>query len=353
MFDSKKRTPVGHTIIKSSFRPLRFPIWVSSFASLIVIVANTGCTVEFSHGCRRCCCQHVCAKTNHVSDQFSDLKYAVPQAGTIPISAPLAKPAAQVPPAKAKSVLHQPKPVQTIKQPESKAEVVVPDNNLSNLSPKEIDELVNDLFENSQRKASGLTVLPVGENIEFEDPFSDLADELNTDQEETAEPDDLDTGEAETLQLDLSTTPDESAMIVAQLPSTPNSRPLRIAQLCNTDDLSFERYEQELQSTAADQSAFSLDPVTRLRAIPVDKWNQRHAGVPISENRTKHPRSQFSFVPDSCNSLLVMPTRSPRSITPGTLLESMDVGIFSERLPVESDSMESQSSLPKTDEVIR
>ena len=232
------------------------------------------------------------------------------------------------------------------------------DTTWANLQPEAIDDMVDDLFERSQRRATGFSDLPVGEAIESSTPLKSVVEELGTnavDSPETpiTEPIDSDTFEEATQPPDVSKATQVPAAVVAQLPADSVSRPFADVRLPGSGENKFVVNGPTLRRTVSDQSVFEFDRIPKLQARPVDKRDQRLHGVPLSNDPVTNPRSNLSFLPDSNSSMLVLPGGGPRSLTPAIQLEAMDFRSFRPLPPVEGESAEAQSALPRIHEVLR
>ncbi len=356
MCESRNLAQIRRSIIEKRSRRVQLMGWAGTVASLAAIVTSTGCSLDFGGGFRRCCCQTSCVRASQVSDQFSARQYTVPQAGTAPFADNVTTPASELNYVKTKFVLPTPTlaPLQSITRNASTKNDGTVDSTLSKLPPEAIDDLVDDLFEKSQKRASGFTELPVGESIENNNPLGNVVDEMNTDMEDSLKPANSETDDDDTKQSNLSMAPEEPAAIVAQLPAASISHPFRTARLPATKNDGVAAMSSGTGNNPADQSAFELDLIPRLRAVPVDKWDQRLEGVPISENATRYPRSNLSFLPNSNDSLLVLPGRTPRALALETPLEAMDFRRGVSKLPlIEDESNEAHSTLPRIHEVLR
>lgn len=362
MCESKNLAQSGRSGFKGRNRSNQIIGWVGTVVSLAALVSSTGCSLSFGRHCR-CCCHTSCSRPSQVTDQYSSwqaYRNHVPQKIAEPVARPIATPQPQVKFENVKFESPRPKivPIQSITASESTNEAPKDESIWSNLQPEAIDDMVDKLFERSQRRASGFSDLPVGEDIETNSTIKDVVEELSnesSDDPQPAAPEPVisDSSEEESPQPSLSMAPEEPVAIVAQLPADSVARPFAEVQLPAPVDDKIVLRGPGSRISVNDQNVFELDRLPKLQAVPVDKRHQRRHGIPLSNEPVTNPRSNLSFLPDSNSSMLVLPGGSPRALTPLIQLEAMDFRGKRPLPPVNGESTEAQSTLPRIHEVLR
>jgi hypothetical protein len=346
--------------------------WAGALASVGILLASSGCCLGEARRCHNCRCHARCASIYNVSDQYLKFRYSVPVPGTV-TSAILAPVDAgnQYYEATAPTPQPVPAPVVSEKTPPAPKQDPPAENRWSSLEPKQIDAMVEQIFEQTGTAAGKEAGTALSDDISASDPPFDILRELEnrtdsaapeTVELEASAPETSATGDLESGEVHDELNAQDSSMIdgapeavVAQLPAESVARPFGFLALPPVDqEHSIGRNSRQGRTASGrDHAAFELDPIPRLRAIPVDKKNQRMAGIPLSSEETLPPRSNLSFLTDSTSSLFVLPNRSDNSWTPLKHLESMGTPGAGELKILDKDSGESQSALPRANEVRR
>lgn len=278
---------------------------------------SSGCCIEYRF-CRRCNTRcHVPCQISNCSTQYREHGYSVPRAGVVPA-------VSSIPPQETTSTNELFDSAEGSGIP-----AMDPGSSVAGMTPSEgieVAEIVPEPAETLVEEPVERVADASADAFATEEPAAELAEESQPDEDSSLADSSAAFGQGSPLASVLDRENEANAETLQQDPAESIARPF--AGIAKDEANPFDAAAQ-MPSTALDGSAdpFNLQPLPLLRAIPVDKKDQRIAGIPMStgqENRTLG-RSVFRAGPES--QLIVLPRRKPTTWQPGLQLEGMDYGL--------------------------